>query len=112
MVLLSHQRLQVWDCLLTQAIKSSTAGANERSGICLKQQPKPTVYTYARQYAQKVLLILIMCIVAVLDTLQLALCKQVHIAININANIGDTVLHAVLIRAGAEMLPRDDLDTI
>ncbi len=83
MLLLSHQRLQVWDCLLTQAIKSSTAGAKERSGICLKQQPKPTVYTYARQYAQKVLLILIMCIVAVLDTLQLALCKQVQIAINI-----------------------------
>jgi len=68
MVLLSHQRLQVWDCLLTQAIKSSTAGANERSGICLKQQPKPTVYTYARQYAQKVLSILIMCIVAILDS--------------------------------------------
>ncbi len=64
MALLLHQLLQVWDCLLTPAIKSSTAGANERSGTCLKQQPEPTLYLHAAQCAQQVLLMLVVCIVA------------------------------------------------
>ena len=68
MALLSHQLLQVWDCLLTLAIKSSTAGANERSGTCLKQQPEPALYLYAAKCAPKALPMLV-CSFASLDKL-------------------------------------------
>ncbi len=93
MALLSHQLLRVWDCLLTLAIKSSTADADERSGTCLKQQPEPTLYQYAAQCAHKVLRILIVCLVTSLDMLQLALGSKCKLQSTSKAKASRVLLH-------------------